>query len=93
MARRLISALPVCVTGIIIDIEPAIRRHRKPHVVRVSAERIQTPSENVLLVSSGSNLCVDLDVIVGSSITVPTFYVHKNEHFTCCRWDYTGYGK
>ncbi len=49
------------------EVDPAIRRHGKPHVVRVGVNSILIPrvQHQIFLISIGSDLCEYLEVMVG----------------------------
>ena len=58
------------------EVDPAIRRHGEPHVVRVGVDGILTPrfKVEVLFICCGSNLSEEFDILVGAIVTMSTVH-------------------
>ena len=63
------------------EVDPAIRRHGEPHVVRVGVDSRLSPrvSHEIFLILSVLYLRKDLDVVIGTIVTIPKMNPSKNE--------------
>ena len=77
------------------EVDPAIRRHGEPHIVRVGVDGALRPrcDVEVLLVSCGSNLSEEFDILVRAIVTISTIHSGMDEHLPCRGWDHTGDGE
>ncbi len=77
------------------EVDPAIRRHGEPHVVRVGVVSILIPRvhQQIFLISIASDFCEYLEVMVGSSVTSATEYSSMNEDFISTGGNHTGNGE
>ena len=63
------------------EVDPAILRHGEPHVVRVGVNCILVPRvhQKISLVSCGSYLSEDLEVVIRSPVASSTVHSSMNE--------------
>ena len=77
------------------EVDPAIRRHGKPHVVRVGVVSTLVPAvhQKVFLISRGSYLSKEFKVMVWPSVAVSTEHSSMDEHLPGSGGDHTGDGE
>ena len=63
------------------EVDPAIRRHGEPHVVRVGVDSRLSPrvSHEIFLISCVLYLREDLNVVIGTVVTMPKINPSINE--------------
>ena len=76
------------------EVDPAILRHGEPHVVRVGVicNLVPTVHQKIFLVSRGSYLSEDLEVVIRSPVAISTKHSSMDEHFPGIGGDDAGDG-